>query len=52
MSAWLTRLRRRLCQRFCGDCLFFDEDASREIDRLLAENDELRAALRMAGQSE
>lgn len=47
----IARLRRLLCSKLCSDC-FFNRDASLEIDRLVAENDELRAALRTAGRSE
>jgi len=47
LSLFFTRLRWRLCDALCGDC-FFNRDASREIDRLTVENDDLKARLQAA----
>ncbi len=40
--AILKRAKNMLCRRLCGDC-FFNRDASLEIDRLITENERLRA---------
>jgi len=38
---FISSLRDRLCRLVCGNRLF-NHDMSREIDRLIAENDKLR----------
>lgn len=38
----LKSTKKLLCRKLCRDC-FFNRDASLEIDRLIAENEHLRA---------
>ncbi len=51
IALYFTRLRWRLCDALCGDC-FFNRDASLEIDRLIVENEDLKARLQAAGVGE
>ena len=50
-AIYLRHLRLNQCAILCWDC-FFNRDASLEIDRLIVENEDLKARLNSAGLGE